>query len=58
MLLYQESKLLELNLTGNPITNVGIIPIFCGLAVAKSMQKIYLGAQLWNDKNEMSVEDE
>mmetsp|Transcript_7396 Transcript_7396/g.8930 ORF Transcript_7396/g.8930 Transcript_7396/m.8930 type:complete len:228 (+) Transcript_7396:29-712(+) len=37
IIIYQNSKMIELGLTGNPLANEGIIKIFQGLAAAKSL---------------------
>lgn len=52
-LLYQASTMQEFNLSGNEITSEGIIEVFRGLAVAKSLTKIYLAAMQWTDEEEV-----
>ena len=37
IIIYQNSKILELALTGNPLGNEGIIKVFSGLSCAKSI---------------------
>lgn len=53
LLIYQESKMLEFNLSGNDLENDGIIKIFAGLEVAKSLQKIYLAANKFTEEEEV-----
>lgn len=52
ILIFQNSQLLEFNLSGNDITDAGIIKVFSGLEVAKSLQKIYLAANKFTEKEE------
>ena len=47
IIIYQNSKILELGLTGNPILNEGAIKIFQGLACAKSLNTIYISDCQW-----------
>jgi len=37
IIIYQNSKMIELSLTGNPLKDEGIITIFHGLAAAKAL---------------------
>ena len=53
VIIYQNSKLAELSLTGNPLTNDGIVPIFRGLAAAKSLTQVYLNDCQWDDSEEV-----
>lgn len=41
--IYQCSALLELNISGNPIKDAGMIRLCEGLAAAKSLEKISVG---------------
>lgn len=50
IIIYQNSKLIELALAGNPLLNEGIIKIFQGLACAKTLEMVYLNdCQWWDD---------
>lgn len=51
-MIFQNSQLLEFNLSGNDITDAGICKIFSGLEVAKSLQKIYLAANKFTENEE------
>ena len=53
VILYQNSKLVELALTGNPFKNEGIILIFQALAAAKSIQNVYISDCQWDDSEEV-----
>lgn len=50
ILIYQNSKLQEFCLTGNPLGNAGIIKVFQGIAAAKTLSMIYLNDCAWNDE--------
>ena len=49
ILIYQQSKIAELSLTGNPLLNEGICVIFQGISCAKSLNQVYLNDCQWND---------
>ena len=53
VMLYQASVMIEFNLSGNDITSEGIVEVFRGLAVAKSLTKVYLAAMQWTDEEEV-----
>lgn len=53
VIIYQNSKIIELALTGNPFMNEGIIQIFQGLACAKSITNVYLSDCQWDDSEEV-----
>jgi len=42
ILIYSQSKLEELNLSGNHLRNEGVIIVLRGVSIAKSLKKIYL----------------
>lgn len=42
ILIFQNSKMLEINLQGNPLVNEGAILVFQGLAAAKTLQDVCL----------------
>jgi len=42
ILIFSQSKLKELNLSGNFLRNDGVIGVLRGVSIAKSLQKIYL----------------
>ena len=42
IIIYQSSKLQELNISGNPIKNEGAIKVFQALGAAKTMQSILM----------------
>jgi len=46
--LYQNSVLEEFNLSGNKLGNDGVCQILKGLAVAKSIKKVYLADNGWS----------
>ena len=48
-MLYQQSKLAELALSGNPMGNNGIIKVLHGLAAAKAMTTIYISDMQYDD---------
>jgi len=49
IIIYQNSKMVELALTGNPLKDEGIIKIFTGLAAAKALNSVYLSDCQWED---------
>ena len=51
ILIYTQSKVEELILTGNHLRNEGIIVLLRGLSIAKSMKKIYLADNQFNDNS-------
>jgi len=53
ILIYQQSKIVELSLTGNPLLNEGICQIFQGLTCTKSLSQIYLNDCQWDDSEEV-----
>ena len=42
ILIFTQSKLEELNLSGNHLRNEGVIGVLRGVSIAKSLKKIYL----------------
>jgi hypothetical protein len=42
VLIYQQSTLEDLNLSGNLLKNQGVIMVLRGTSVAKALKKIYL----------------
>lgn len=52
IVIYQCSTLLELNISGNPIKDAGMIRLCEGLAAAKSLEKISVGDCSFNQKDE------
>lgn len=53
MIIYTQSKLVELNISGNPFGNEGIQWIFRGLACAKQLTQVYLADCGWEDTDEV-----
>lgn len=54
VVLYQQSVLEELNLSGNKLGNEGVSKVLQGLAVAKTIKKIYLADNGWgSDDNDV-----
>jgi hypothetical protein len=53
VLIFTKSTLEELNLTGNHLRNEGITVVLRGLSIAKSLKKIYLTDNQFNDDPEM-----
>lgn len=49
LLIYSQSNLEELNLSGNHLRNEGIITIFRGLSINKKLKKIYLADNQFNE---------
>ena len=47
IIIYQNSKVLELGLTGNPLMQEGAVKIFQALSCAKSLQTIYISDCQW-----------
>ena len=43
----------ELALSGNPLLNEGIIKVFRGLAIAKSLEMVYLNDCQWSDDTDV-----
>jgi Ran GTPase-activating protein (RanGAP) involved in mRNA processing and transport len=53
VLIFTKSTLEELNLTGNHLRNEGVSVVLRGLSIAKSLKKIYLTDNQFNDDPEM-----
>lgn len=53
VLIFTKSTLEELNLTGNHLRNEGVTVVLRGLSIAKSLKKIYLTDNQFNDDPEM-----
>ena len=53
VIIYQQSKLVELALSGNPLGNDGIIKVFQGLMAAKTLSQVYLNDCQWDDSEEV-----
>lgn len=53
ILIFTKSKLKELNLSGNHLRNDGVIMVLRGLSIAKSLQKIYLADNQFNEAPEV-----
>ena len=53
ILIFQNSKMLELNLQGNPLENEGIIPVFQGLAAAKTLQMVTIADCQFDDHEDV-----
>ena len=51
--IYQSSALIELDVSGNPIKDAGIIKLFEGLACAKTLEKISAGDCQFNETDEV-----
>lgn len=49
VLIFTKSALEELNLTGNHLRNEGVMILLRGLSIAKSLKKIYLTDNQFND---------
>jgi Ran GTPase-activating protein (RanGAP) involved in mRNA processing and transport len=49
VLIFSQSKIEELNLSGNHLRNEGVIVVLRGLSIAKSLKKIYLADNQFND---------
>ena len=52
-MIFTKSALEELNLTGNHLRNEGIIILLRGLSIAKSLKKIYLTDNQFNEADEV-----
>ncbi len=53
LLIYTKSNLIELNLTGNRLRNEGIPTIMKGIAVNKSLKKIYLADNQFGEEEQV-----
>ena len=53
MLIFSKSTLEELNLTGNHLRNEGVTIVLRGLSIAKSLKKIFLTDNQFNDDPDM-----
>ena len=53
ILIYTRSALEDINLSGNNLGNEGIIKVFQGTSVAKSLKKIWLGDNQFNDEDDV-----
>ena len=51
--IYQYSELKELDVSGNPIKDAGVIKLFEGLACSKSLEKVSAGDCQFNDSKEV-----
>ena len=49
ILIFSQSQLEELNLSGNHLRNEGIIVVFRGLSINKNLKKIYLADNQFNE---------
>jgi len=48
-LIFSHSSLEDVNLTGNALGNKGIVTVFQGLAINKSLLKVALADNKWDD---------
>lgn len=53
VLIFSKSTLEELNLTGNHLRNEGVTIVLRGLSIAKSLKKIFLTDNQFNDDPDM-----
>ena len=53
ILIYTRSALEDINLTGNMLGNEGVIKVLQGTSVAKTLKKIWLGDNQFNDEEDV-----
>jgi Ran GTPase-activating protein (RanGAP) involved in mRNA processing and transport len=53
ILIYSQSQLEELNLSGNHLRNAGIITVFRGISINKNLKKIFLADNQFGEEEEV-----
>jgi len=51
--MYQASKLEQINISGNRLENAGIIKVFSGISIAKSLHKVFMADNGFDDEDDV-----